>query len=52
MAPRYKITLTQEERGQLKAMTRIGKASAAKFVHARALLLSVTMQKETDIVVY
>lgn len=39
MAPRYKITLTKEERGQLKAITRSGKASAAKFVHARALLL-------------
>jgi transposase len=39
MAPRYKITLTEEERGQLEAMTRSGKASAVKFVHARALLL-------------
>ena len=39
MAPRYKITLTEEERGQLEAMTRSGKAAAAKFVHARALLL-------------
>ena len=37
MAPRYKITLTEEERGQLETMTRSGKA--AKFVHARALLL-------------
>jgi transposase len=39
MAPRYKITLTQAERDQLTAMTRHGKASAAKFMHARALLL-------------
>ena len=39
MAPRYKITLTPEERGQLEAITRGGKSSAAKFVHARALLL-------------
>ncbi len=39
MAPRYRITLTEEERGQLEAMTRSGKAAAAKFVHARALLL-------------
>jgi hypothetical protein len=38
MAPRYKVTLTQEERGQLEAMTRGGKA-ASKFIHARALLL-------------
>ena len=39
MAPRYKVTLTQEERGQLEAMTRGGKSSAIKLVHARALLL-------------
>src|SRR4051812_43956523 len=39
MAPRYKITLTQVERDQLTALTRHGKASAAKFMHARALLL-------------
>ena len=39
MAPRCKITLTPEERGQLETMTRGGKSSAAKFVHARALLL-------------
>ena len=39
MAPRYKITLTQEERTQLEALTRSGKTAASKFVHARALLL-------------
>jgi hypothetical protein len=39
MAPRYRVTLTEEERGQLEAITRSGKAAAAKFVHARALLL-------------
>jgi hypothetical protein len=39
MAPRYKVTLTEEERGELEAMTRSGKLAAAKFVHARALLL-------------
>jgi hypothetical protein len=38
-APRYKITLTQEERGQLEELTRSGKTAAAKFIHARALLL-------------
>jgi transposase len=38
-APRYKVTLTAEERDQLEAMTRSGKIAAAKFVHARALLL-------------
>lgn len=39
MAPRYKVTLTREERDQLEALTRGGKMAASKFVHARALLL-------------
>jgi len=39
MPPRYKVTLTPEERVRLEAMTRGGKIAAAKFVHARALLL-------------
>jgi len=39
MTPRYKVTLTQEERDRLEAMTRSGKTAASKFVHARALLL-------------
>ena len=39
MTPRYKVTLTEEERGQLEALTRSGKTAASKFVHARALLL-------------
>ena len=39
MAPRYKVTLTQEERRQLEALTRHGKTAASKFIHARALLL-------------
>ena len=38
-APRYKITLTQEERGQLEELTHSGKTAASKFIHARALLL-------------
>ena len=38
-APRYRVTLTQEERGQLEDMTRSGKTAASKFIHARALLL-------------
>ena len=38
-APRYKVTLTLEERGQLEELTRSGKTAAAKFIHARALLL-------------
>ena len=39
MAPRYKVTLTAEERDRLETMTRGGKIAASKFVHARALLL-------------
>jgi transposase len=39
MTPRYKVTLTQEERDYLEALTRSGKTAAPKFVHARALLL-------------
>ena len=39
MAPRYKVTLTEEERGQLEALTHSGKLAASKFIHARALLL-------------
>jgi hypothetical protein len=39
MAPRYRVTLTQEERTQLEALTRSGKMAASKFIHARALLL-------------
>ena len=39
MAPRYKVTLTEEERHQLEALTHSGKAAASKFIHARALLL-------------
>jgi transposase len=39
MTPRYKVTLTQEERDGLEALTRGGKTAASKFVHARALLL-------------
>lgn len=39
MTPRYKVTLTPEERDRLEALTRRGKTAAAKFIHARALLL-------------
>jgi DNA-binding CsgD family transcriptional regulator len=39
MAPRYRITLTGEEREQLQAITRSGRTNAPKFIHARALLL-------------
>ena len=39
MSPRYRVTLTQEERKELELMTRRGKTHARKFIHARALLL-------------
>lgn len=39
MTPRYRVTLTEEERCKLEALTRGGKTTAYKFVHARALLL-------------
>jgi len=39
MSPRYRVTLTQEERKELETMTRRGKTHARKFIHARALLL-------------
>jgi len=39
MANRYKVTLTKTERDQLTELTRSGNSPAAKFVHARALLL-------------
>ena len=39
MSPRYRVTLTKEERGELEAMTRRGKNHARRFIHARALLL-------------
>jgi transposase len=39
MATRYKATLTQAGREELTGMTRRGKSTAKKFVHARALLL-------------
>jgi hypothetical protein len=39
MGPRYRVTLTREERSHLEAITRRGKTHARKFIHARALLL-------------
>ena len=39
MSPRYRVTLTKEERKTLDAMTRRGKTHARRFIHARALLL-------------
>ncbi len=39
MAPRYRVTLSIEERKELETLTRKGKTPAKKFIHARALLL-------------
>lgn len=39
MTPRYRITLTEEERKDLEVLTHSGKTGAKKFIHARALLL-------------
>ena len=39
MAPRYRVTLTPQERKELEELTRNGKTLAKKFIHARALLL-------------
>lgn len=39
MSPRYRVTLTQEEREELESLTKRGKTHAKRFVQARALLL-------------
>jgi len=39
MPPRYRVTLTKEEREDLETITRSGKTHAKRFIHARALLL-------------
>lgn len=39
MTPRYRITLTKQERNDLETLTRSGKTGAKNFIHARALLL-------------
>lgn len=39
MAPRYRVTLTAQERDELEALTKRGKINAKRFIRARALLL-------------
>ena len=39
MSARYRVTLSEQERHELDALTRQGKLNARKFIHARALLL-------------
>ena len=39
MSPRYRVTLTPEEREELETLTKRGKTHARRFAQARALLL-------------
>jgi len=39
MSPRYRVTLSTEERKELEALTKKGKTGTKKFINARALLL-------------
>lgn len=39
MSPRYRVTLTEQERSELEAMTKRGVTHARKVIYARALLL-------------
>ena len=49
MAPRYRVTLTVEERSELKALTRAAtKTTGKRFLYARALLLCDRGRKGRD----
>lgn len=39
MKPRYRVTLTEEERQELEALTKTAKTNARQFLYARSLLL-------------
>jgi hypothetical protein len=39
MKPRYRVTLTDQERHELEALTKTAKTNAKRFLYARALLL-------------
>ena len=39
MKPRYRLTITSQERKALEALTKTGKTSVKRFLYARALLL-------------
>jgi hypothetical protein len=39
MNPRYRVTLTEQERQELDALTKTAKTNAKRFLYARALLL-------------
>lgn len=38
--PKYRVTLTEQERDELQAVVKVGKAAAGKINHARILLLT------------
>jgi hypothetical protein len=40
MEKRYRVTLTESERGDLQKLVSVGKAAAQKLVRARILLLA------------
>jgi transposase len=42
MAPRYRVTLTKQEREALETLTKSGKTNSKKFIHSRGLLLCDT----------
>lgn len=42
MKPRYRVTLTSEERKELEALTKTNKTNAKQFLYARTLLLCDT----------
>jgi len=39
MKPRYRVTLTEQERRELEALTKTAKSNAKQFLYARSLLL-------------
>ena len=40
MSPRYRVTLTDQERHELDALTKRGKINARKFIHAQLSVVS------------
>jgi len=46
MPPRYRVTLSKQEREELESLTKKKKIAARKFVYARALLLCDTASEE------
>jgi len=46
MPPRYRVTLSKQEREELESLTKKKKLAARKFVYARTLLLCDTASAE------